>query len=132
MQVQAALSHDEAIALERSYWDALVRKDGKRASALSGDPCLVTGAQGLRSIARDELEKMTEAEGWSLQSYAFEDVRVLAPAPDIAIVAYTVTQQVTMNGASRSFRAADMSTWVREPAGWVCHAHAESLLDAEA
>jgi len=114
--------------LEKSYWDAMKAKDGKRTAALSGKTSLVTGAQGVMSIAKDKMGAMTEAGDWTLESYAFEDIKVAAPAPDVAIIAYKVRQKVTMKGEPKEFQAADSSTWIRGPAGWECHAHSETFL----
>ncbi|MGH6998118.1 MAG: nuclear transport factor 2 family protein [Phenylobacterium sp.] len=119
----------EIIALEKSYWDAMKAKDGGRTAALSGATSLVTGAQGVMSIAKAKMGKMTEEGGWALHSYAFDNVEVATPAPNVAIIAYTVRQKVTMNGKTAELRAADSSTWVRGANGWECHAHSETFLD---
>jgi hypothetical protein len=124
----ANATKDEILALEKSYWDAMKRKDGKRAAQLSGKIALTTGARGVASIPKDKMGKMTEEGDWSLESYDFDDVEVVAPAPDVAIIAYTVTQNVTMNGKPQQFRAADSSTWIRGADGWECHAHSETIL----
>jgi hypothetical protein len=122
---------DEIIALEKSYWDAMKKKDGDKTAALSGKTSLVTGMNGVMSIARDKMGKMTEDGDWTLESYAFDDVEVAVPAPDVAIIAYTVRQKVIMKGEARDMRAADSSTWVRGPDGWACHAHSEAVLEKE-
>lgn len=119
---------DDIIALETSYWDAMKLKDGARTSELAGKISLVTGAQGVMSIAKDKMGKMTEDGKWTLESYSFDDVEVTTPMPDVAIIAYTVKQTVTMNGKSQDLRAADSSTWIRGADGWECHAHSESFL----
>ena len=119
---------DEVIALEKSYWDAMKSKDGARSAKLSGTTTLVTGAQGVTSIAKAKMGKMTEDGDWTLESYKLDDVHVATPTPDIAIIAYTVTQNVTMKGKSQELRAADSSTWIRGTAGWECHAHSETFL----
>ena len=121
-------SKDEIIALEKSYWDAMKRKDGTRAAQLSGKTALVTGASGVSSIPKDKMGKMTESGKWTLESYDFEDVEVTVPTPDVAIIAYKVHQKVTMDGKSQNLHAADSSTWIRGPAGWECHAHSETML----
>ena len=126
------LSSDEIIALEKSYWDAVKAKDGGRTAKLSGATSLVTGARGVMSIAKDKMGKMTEDGGWKLHSYAFDDVKVATPAPNVAIIAYTVRQNVTMNGKTAERRAADSSTWIKGPNGWECHAHSETFLDDKA
>lgn len=120
---------DEIIALEKSYWDAMKAKDGGRAAALSGETSLVTGAHGVMSIAKAKMGAMTEEGGWTLHAYTFDDVEVATPAPNVAIIAYTVRQNVTMGGKRAELRAADSSTWVRGANGWECHAHSEAFLD---
>jgi hypothetical protein len=121
---------DEIVALETSYWDAMKKKDGARTAELSGKTALVTGARGVMTIPKAKMGKMTEAGEWTLESYAFDDVEVTTPAPDVAIIAYTVRQTVKMNGKTQDMRAADMSTWVRGEKGWECHAHSEAMLGA--
>ena len=37
-------------------------------------------------------------------------------------------QNVTMDGKKQELKAADISTWVRGPDGWECHAHSETFL----
>ncbi len=119
---------DEIIALEKEYWDAMKRKDGKRTSQLSGKVSLTTGARGVTCIPKDKMGKMTQAGDWSLDAYSFDDVEVVTPAPDVAIIAYKVTQKVKMHGKPQEFQAADISTWIRGANGWECHAHSETIL----
>lgn len=128
MSEQAKPSRDEVVALEKSYWEAMKAKDGGRAAALSGENSLVTGARGLMSITKAKMGKMTEEGEWTLESYAFDDVQVSTPTPDVAIIAYTVRQHVVMNGKPMDMHAADSSTWIRTPKGWECHAHSETML----
>lgn len=125
----AAPTRDEIIALEMSYWDAMKAKDGARTAELSGESSLVTGGRGVMSIPKDKMAKMTADGGWVLHAYQFDEVKVAAPAPNVAIIAYTVRQNVTMNGESVELRAADSSTWIRGANGWECHAHSETFLD---
>jgi ketosteroid isomerase-like protein len=128
MSNQGHPSRNEIIALEKSYWEAMRAKDGSRTAELSADPALVTGMQGVMSIAKSKMGQMTEDGNWSLESYSFDDIEVSTPTPDVAIIAYTVNQQVTMNGKSQTLRAADSSTWIRGSNGWQCHAHSETIL----
>jgi hypothetical protein len=118
----------EIVALERDYWDAMKRKDGKRTAQLSGKLSLTTGARGVSTISKDKMGKMTEEGKWTLESYSFDNVEVVTPTPDVAIIAYTVTQNVMMDGKKQELRAADSSTWIRGADGWECHAHSETIL----
>lgn len=119
---------DEILALEKDWWDAMKRKDGKRTSQLTGKLAVTTGARGVATIPKDKMGKMTEEGNWTLESYKFDNVEVISPTPDVAIIAYTVTQNVTMNGKPQELHAADSSTWVRGADGWQCHAHSETFL----
>jgi hypothetical protein len=74
------------------------------------------------------MDAMTKEGKWTLESYAFDDVKVSTPAPNVAIIAYTVRQKVTMDGKTQDLRAADSSTWIRGSDGWECHAHTETFL----
>ncbi len=124
----AAPSKDDIIKLERSYWDAMKSKDGKKTAELAADPSIVSGMNGVMSIPKSKMGKMTEEGKWTLESYEFDDIEVSSPTPDVAIIAYTVKQEVTMDGKPQTLRAADSSTWIREPKGWECHAHSETIL----
>ena len=124
----ATATKDEIVALEKDYWDAIKRKDGKRTAQLSGKLALTTGARGVARIPKAKMGKMTEEGNWTLESYAFDDVEVVTPADDVAIIAYTVRQKVTMDGKQQELRAADASTWIRGANGWECHAHSETFL----
>lgn len=128
MNAHAMPTKDEIIALEKSYWDAIKSKDGHRTAELSAKSSLVTGARGVTRIPKEKMGKMTEEGNWTLKSYAFEDIEVSTPAPDIALIAYTVRQDVTMDGKFDSLRAADSSVWIRGKNGWECHAHSETFL----
>ena len=119
---------DEIVALEKSWWDAMKKKDGDRTAALSGRAALVTGTGGVMRITKDKMGKMTEEGDWTLESYAFDDVEVEVPTPDVAIIAYTVKEKVTMKGKPQEMRAAESSTWIRGEDGWECHAHSETML----
>ena len=54
------VTHDEIVALETSYWDAMKAKDGKRTSELSGETSVVTGSSGVMSIPKAKMGEMTE------------------------------------------------------------------------
>lgn len=128
MNAHAMPTKDEIIALEKSYWDAMKKKDGNRTAELSAKSSLVTGARGVTRIPKEKMGRMTEEGSWTLDSYAFEDIEVSTPSPDVALIAYTVRQDVTMDGKSDSLKAADSSVWIRGANGWECHAHSETFL----
>jgi hypothetical protein len=127
----AIATKEEIVSLEKEYWNAMKRKDGKRTSQLSGKVALTTSGRGVATIPKSKMGKMTEDGDWTLESYEFDEVEVVIPAPDVAIIAYTVKQSVTMDGKKQELRAADTSTWIRGAEGWECHAHSETFLQDE-
>jgi hypothetical protein len=124
----AIATKEEIVSLEKDYWNAIKRKDGKRTSQLSGKVALTTSEHGVTTIPKSKMGKMTEDGKWTLDSYELDDVEVVTPAEDVAIIAYTVKQSVTMDGKKLEKRAADTSTWIRGADGWECHAHSEAFL----
>jgi len=130
--MSAKPSKDDIIALEKSYWDAMKAKDGRKSAELSGETSLVSGPKGVMSIAKSKMGKMTEEGNWTLEDYAFGDVQVSIPSADVAIIAYTVKQTVKMDGKRQEMTAADMSTWLRGKDGWQCHAHSETMMGQQA
>lgn len=124
----AIANKEEIVSLEKEYWNAIKRKDGKRTSQLSGKVALTTSARGVTTIPKAKMGKMTEEGNWTLESYEFDEVEVVIPADDVAIIAYTVKQSVTMDGKKQELRAADTSTWIRGADGWECYAHSETFL----
>lgn len=129
MNAHAMPTREDVIALEKSYWDAIKAKDGSRTQELSAKSSLVTGMRGVIRIAKDKMGKMTEEGDWTLDSYAFENVEVSTPTPDVALIAYTVRQSGKMDGKTYDRRAADSSVWIRGADGWECHAHSEAFLN---
>lgn len=121
----------DIVKLEKSYWDAMKKKDGGKTAELSADPAIVIGANGVMSIAKKKMAAMIEEGEWELLSYEFDDVEVSIPTPDVAIIAYKVHQKVKMKGKEQEMHAVDSSTWLRGEGGWECHAHSEVMLEPQ-
>jgi hypothetical protein len=119
----------ELIALETNYWRAIQDKDFAKARMMTDDPCIVTGAQGVASVDRKTFEQMMKSHAWSVQKFELEgepEVRLLND--DVAIVAYKIREEMTVDGKPVTLKAADASTWVRRNGQWVCALHTESIL----
>lgn len=131
MSAVAKPTKDEVVALEKSYWDAIQKKDGNRTAELSGKLALVTNTRGVMSIPKDQMGKMTESGEFTLESYAFDDVNVSVPTADVAIIVYTVRQTMVMDGKKQELKSADSSTWLKGENGWECHAHSETFMKGD-
>jgi uncharacterized protein (TIGR02246 family) len=118
----------ELLDLERRFWQALQDQDVETAAALTDEPCLLTGAQGVSAIDRKTFVAMMKAPTWKIHRFEIKpgaQVRLLGP--DVAIIAYQVHEDLTVDGKSLAFDAADASTWVRRDGRWLCALHTEAI-----
>jgi len=119
----------ELLELERRYWRALKDGDVDTALALTDDPCIVVGAQGVGRVDHPTYRQMmTENSTWEILDFSIGDDAQIEVMGDTAIVAYRVHEKLTVDGKPVTIDAADASTWVRRDGKWVCALHTESLL----
>jgi uncharacterized protein (TIGR02246 family) len=114
---------------ERQFWNALQMKDAQRAASMTDDGCVIVGAQGVSSVDRQTMAKLTTEGEWRLEQYSFDDqkTQVRFLNDDIAIVAYKVNERVVVDGETLPIEANDSSVWVRRDGEWRCALHTESL-----
>jgi hypothetical protein len=118
----------ELVELERRYWQALQDQDGDAAMELTDDPCIVAGAQGVASLDHRSLAAMLKQGTWKLRRFEIDpDVKVRMIGDDVALLAYKVTEELTVDGKPVKLEAADASTWVRRDGQWLCALHTESI-----
>jgi hypothetical protein len=119
----------ELIALEKAFWNTMQKKDGKTAGSMTADKCVVVGAQGVGAIDGAMMSKMMADGKWTLESYTFDEKTLQARfvTDDVAIVAYKVTEKLTVEGAPLTLEANDSSVWVRKDGNWLCVLHTESV-----
>jgi ketosteroid isomerase-like protein len=117
----------ELLLLEERYWRAVQSRDVATVVALSDDPCIVTGAQGVARIDHLALAELLSGATYTLDHFEIEDAHVRLIGDQVAIVAYTVSEQLTVEGEKVILEAADASTWVKKDGRWVCALHTESL-----
>jgi uncharacterized protein (TIGR02246 family) len=118
----------ELVSLETRYWQALKDKDVEAAIALTDEPCIVAGARGVALIDHRAYVDMMEKASWTIVDFDIrDDVQVRVLDDDTAIVAYTVHEELTVDGEPVAFDAADTSMWLRRDGRWLCALHTESL-----
>jgi len=127
MATQTKLA-DELLELEKQYWMALKNQDFEAAMKLTHDPCIVTGAQGIGSIDRKTYQQMMQNPTWKVEQFALTEPKVQMITDDVAVLAYKVHEELTVDGKPLSLDAADASTWVRRNGSWQCALHTESIL----
>lgn len=118
----------ELLNLEKRYWQAIKDRDGETARRLTDESCIVTGAQGVGRIDRATVAGMVVNSPYRLNDFEFkDDAQVRLLADDVAIVAYRVHEELTVDGKPVALDVADSSTWVRRDGRWVCALHTEAL-----
>ena len=118
----------ELVQLEKDYWEALKDGDLDTILRLTDNPSILTGAQGVASIDHGTYRQMMKNPNWSIEDYDISDVQVRMLNDDVAIVAYKVKEELTVDGKPVTLEAADASTWVRRGDSWVCSLHTESII----
>jgi uncharacterized protein (TIGR02246 family) len=117
----------ELLDLEQQYWQAIKNKDVDAALRLTDEPCIVTGAQGIGRIDKKRLAEMMQAAPYTLHDFTVQDAQVRLLGTDVAILAYNVHEELTVDGKSVTLDAADSSTWVRRDGRWRCALHTEAI-----
>lgn len=115
------------LSLEKKYWDAIASSDVDTAVKLTDDPCVVTGAQGVSSITHEQYRKLMTDNKWEIRSYEMSDVQARMISEDVAIIAYKVREELTVDGKPLTLNANDSSTWVRRDGSWKCALHTEAV-----
>jgi uncharacterized protein (TIGR02246 family) len=117
----------ELLDLEKQYWQAIQEKDADAAMRLTDEECIVTGAQGVGKMNRQNLSQMLKDAPYTLNAFELKDPEVRQLRDDVAILAYKVHEELTVDGKPVKLDAADASTWVRRDGRWLCALHTESL-----
>lgn len=119
-------SSRQFLRLETQFWTALQARDETAAAALSAEPTVVVGAQGVAVIDRQALAAMVRNPSFTLESFELQDARVVPVTDDVVIVAYRASEKLVVDGEPVSLEACDSSVWVRRGERWECVLHTES------
>lgn len=119
----------EILDQEERFWRAMQVKDPDATGEMTDEGSIVVGAQGVSTINPDQISKMTREGKWQLKKFEIDgksaQVRMLTD--DIALIAYHVTEEVTIDGVDLNVQANESSVWVRRDGAWRCAMHTESL-----
>lgn len=116
------------VDLEKTFWDTMISKDAETAAAMMTDKSIVVGPQGVMQISHGDFKKMMDGSKWTLESYTMDNVEVLFPTEDTAVIGYKVKQKGMMDGKPYDMECADSSTWTRSGKSWLCALHTETML----
>ena len=125
--MQTLTVEKEILELENRYWDAIKKRDVETAIRLTDFPCLVAGASGVGRIDKETFTKMMSGAKYTLHDFKIKDAEVSLPNDDVALVAYKVHEDLTVDGEKVAMDASDTSVWLRRGSEWRCAMHSESL-----
>jgi hypothetical protein len=118
----------EILDLETQYWQAIKNNDPETAERLSHDPCIISGPQGLAKLDKKSLADVMRNPAYTVHNFKIgDDAQVELLDDDVAVLAYNVHEELTVNGKRLEIDAADTSTWIRRNGRWECALHTESL-----
>jgi Domain of unknown function (DUF4440) len=119
----------ELLDLEKRYWGAIKDKDVATAARLTDFPCIITGAQGIGQVDEQTFAQLMKNPTYTIQRVELgDDARVRLIDDDVAVVAYKVHEELTVDGKPVSLDATDASTWVRRKGQWRCALHTEAIV----
>jgi hypothetical protein len=118
----------EILELEKGYWQAMKDKDVDAAMRMTDFPCVIAGATGVRSVSAADYRKIMSAAKYTINAVEVkDDAQVRMLTNDVAVIAYNVHEELTLDGKPLSLDASDASTWVRRDGRWVCALHTEAI-----
>lgn len=118
---------NELLDLEKQFWEAMKERDVDTAMQLTADECILTGAQGVSNIKKQALGDMLQNAPYELHAYELKDPVVREIQDDVAILAYNVHEELTVDGKPVKLDAADSSTWIKRDGQWRCVLHTEAI-----
>ena len=119
---------NELLRCEKQFWQALMEQDVEKAIELTDFPCVLTGAQGIGEVDRATFTKMMKNPPYVIHDFQIDRAPVVRElGDDIAVIAYKVREDITVDGERIALDAADSSTWIRRDGKWRCALHTEAI-----
>ena len=122
------ISHDDILALEHGYWQALKDGDADAALALTYDPCVVAGPQGAATYDHKQMSAMSRGKDWRITDFDMGEAFVQTVSDNVAVLGYTINLDMEIKGKPHAMRCAETSAWVKEHGAWRCVLHSETPL----
>jgi len=116
------------VELEKKFWQAMVDQDADTAIGLLSEPAVMVSSHGAMKFDHAGYRKMADQGPTVVKSFELDDVEVVFPNEDTAVLTYRVTQGVGPRGKSEttSQEMNDSSTWIRAGKDWKCVMHTET------
>lgn len=124
----------DLIELEKKFWQAMVDDDTDTALSMLDEPSLLVSPHGAMQFDHHQFRQMAEQGSMVIKSFDLNDMNVVFPTDQTAIVTYRVKQATARRGESEVVEQemADSSVWMQKDGQWRCVIHTETPLDAQA
>ena len=117
----------QVLKCEQDYWQSIKDEDLSVARRLTDFPCIVAGAQGVAAMDEKSFAAAMDGGRRKLNNFRLDDAQVRVLSDSIAIVAYKVHEDMTVDGKPLTLDAADTSVWIKRGGAWKCALHTESV-----
>lgn len=119
---------EELLELERQYWQAMKDRDVEAALRLTDFPCVVAGPSGIGLIEKQAFTAMMKDAPYRIKKMDLDpEAKVRLIRDDVAVVAYKIHGEVSVDGKSVKVDASDSSTWIKRNGRWACAHHTEAI-----
>ena len=125
----AAELKDDLVALEKSTWKAWGNRDAKAYGDLMTDDAVQVVAGGGVTTGREKIMADVGSHTCTLKSFDLADTNLRQLSPDIAILTYTLTQDVTCEGQKSPPKAFVTAIYVRQGGKWRWTSYQETALE---
>ncbi|HEY9108417.1 MAG TPA: nuclear transport factor 2 family protein [Roseateles sp.] len=121
------------IQLENKFWQSMVDEDTDTALGMLAEPALMVTSQGALQFDHAQYRQMAEQGNMVIKSFELNDVKVMFPNDDTAVLTYRVRQAMAERGEDESEAVeqlmADSSIWMRKDGEWRCFMHTETEIE---
>jgi uncharacterized protein (TIGR02246 family) len=119
---------NELLQLETQYWRALKDRDVNGAIRLTDFPCIISGPQGIGCVDQSTFAALMKNPAYTINAVELgEDAQVRFVRDDVAVLAYRVHEELTVDDKPVTVDANDSSTWIRRNERWLCAQHSEAI-----
>ncbi len=125
----AADLKEDLLAREKQSWKDWADKKGDafRASAVEDYVQVVAGFGP--STGREAVAKAIEGHDCVMKSFAFTDVTLRQPAPNVAVLNYVATQDTTCGGVALPKKVFSTAMWIQKDGKWMSYSYQETPID---
>ena len=123
-------TRNQIMELEDTFWRRMIAGHHSAAAQMLTQRSVLSGDRGALVITHDDyinLAKLTP-ESAQLKDFRLEDVDIVMPNDDVAVISYTALSVFNTNGQTHTQRSAVTTTWVRSSETWLAAAHTDTPL----